>query len=354
MNDLSNTGLTEDLKTRAVSEGTPEYDSAMAVASEVFKLIEEHRTPPLPKTYEVLYAYASNGNSAVTERVRLAVDGGNALSSYDIDQIHQECIRSTEVDTCLNLDREMKEVLGLVETYLSSSRDYAGSLNSTAERLTDAKPAQIKKTVELLIFENAKMRAETESLSTHLEQSKSQIQEMQQSLAEARESGMRDPLTNLANRRKFEQFMAAAIAEAHKEKVSLCLVMADIDHFKKVNDTFGHIVGDGVLKYFATLLSRNVKGRDLVARYGGEEFALVLPRTSLADAEILTEQIRAELQSTKLVVKEGNKPLGKLTSSFGVSALRPDEDIAALLQRADDRLYKAKNSGRNRVIADER
>ena len=354
MNDLNNAGLADQSKARSVSEGTPEFDNAMAVAGEVFKLVEQHRTPPVPKTYEVLYAYASSAHREVSERIKSVVDSGNTLSPYDIVQIHQDCLTSNELETCGDLDKEMKEVLSLVESYLSSSEEYAGSLTLTVDQLTDvAKPAQIKKTVELLISENEKMRAETETLTANLEQSKSQIEEMHKSLAEARENGLRDPLTNLANRRRFEQYMASAVEEAHSEEQPLCLVMGDIDHFKTVNDTFGHIVGDGVLKYFAMLLTRNVKGRDLVARYGGEEFAIVLPRTTLRDAKTLTEQIRLELESTKLVVKDGGRPLGKITSSFGVALLTPSEDGESLLQRADAKLYEAKNTGRNRVVCDE-
>ena len=354
MNDLSNSGLADQLKAHSVSEGEPEFAKAMAVASEVFKLVEHHKTAPVPKTYEVFYSHASGTREDVSERINLVVDGGKPLSNFDIEQIHQECLGSDDFETSANLDHEMTEVLSLVESYLTSSEQYAGSLSSSIEQLTDeSKPAQIKKTIELLISENEKMHAETSALTSNLEQSKNQILEMQKSLIEARENGFRDPLTNLANRRRFEQFMNSAIAEAHEDQASLCLVMGDIDHFKRVNDTFGHIVGDGVLKYFATLLSRNVKGRDLVARYGGEEFAIVLPRTNLTDAKTLTEQIRFELESTKLVVKDGSRPLGKITSSFGISQLRHGEDAADLLERADAKLYEAKNSGRNRVVCDE-
>jgi diguanylate cyclase len=129
--------------------------------------------------------------------------------------------------------------------------------------------------------------------------------------------------------------------------------MADIDHFKQINDTFGHPVGDDVLRFFATILSSNLKGRDLAARYGGEEFALILPATKAAAAKQLVVQIMEQLAATNLVMSQGKMPIGKLTASFGIVELRGQDDADGLVTRADRKLYEAKRAGRNRIACDD-
>jgi diguanylate cyclase len=196
------------------------------------------------------------------------------------------------------------------------------------------------------------MQRDTAELNANLENSRSQIEKLRWNLAEAQELGMRDPLTALNNRRCFDINLAKEIAEARANGTEMCLVMGDIDRFKAVNDTFGHLIGDEILKMFARLLSSNVKGRDTVARFGGEEFAIILPETGLEDAQTLTEDIRRQLEAKQLALNNSGVPIGKITASFGVAQLAERDDAATLVQRADAKLYEAKSAGRNRVVID--
>jgi diguanylate cyclase len=129
--------------------------------------------------------------------------------------------------------------------------------------------------------------------------------------------------------------------------------MSDIDRFKSVNDTFGHQIGDEIIKVFAKLLSSNVKGRDTVARFGGEEFAIILPETGLEDARTLTESIRRQLEAKELAVNTSGEPIGIITASFGVAQLGVLDDAGTLLKRADAKLYEAKAAGRNCVVIEQ-
>lgn len=356
MNNLSTTSFAEKLQARDKLPTGSEYEVVMDLAGEVFKHVESHRTPPVPKAYEVWYSYASENNDMIKQRIDIVVENGGVLSSYDIEQIHHEYLSGSQdsSEASLGLDNEMSSILELVESYLVSSKSYSGSLNSSLEDLSDtAKPEQLKRIVEVLISENKKMSTQASNLSCSLEQSKAQIQEMRASLVEARETSLKDSLTNLANRRKFEQILAKEAAEAQAQGTDLCLVMVDIDHFKKINDTFGHVVGDGVLKYVASLLIKNVKGRDAAARFGGEEFVIVLPQTKVSNAKGLVEQIRCQLEASKLVLTGSNRSLGTITASFGISQYCHGEDPQELVQRADAKLYEAKNAGRNRIAFDE-
>ncbi len=254
--------------------------------------------------------------------------------------------------TSLKLDRELGEILKLVQSHLRVNSEFSESLDRAHRDLPiSATSEQVRMTVQFLISENEKMQRDSQELKSSLEQSRCQIQELRSNLAQAQELGMRDGLTELRSRRFFDVSIETEIEEAHAQKSALCLVMADIDHFKRVNDTFGHPIGDQVLRSFSSLVLNNVKGRDVVARYGGEEFALILPHTDLAGAKRLTEQIRNQLECKRWTVKRDGQPIGKLTASFGIAQLAPGEDSERLIRRADAKLYEAKNLGRNRIVA---
>jgi diguanylate cyclase len=160
-------------------------------------------------------------------------------------------------------------------------------------------------------------------------------------------------LTGIANRRSFDERLKLAIREAKSSSDTLSLLMIDIDHFKKFNDSFGHQLGDKVLQLVARILKTSIKGRDTVARYGGEEFAVILPSTRLAGAATLGDQIREAVASRRIIQKRTGEDFGSITLSVGVSSLRSADSGESLIKRADDALYSAKRGGRNRVITED-
>jgi diguanylate cyclase len=253
----------------------------------------------------------------------------------------------------LQLDREAAAILELVQSYIEAGEKYSVCLAEAGKSLPKiATPEEVGIIVKFLIAENAKMQCEAGDLRTRLEQSQSQIEELCSDLAEAQEMGMKDPLTSLSNRRGFDAILGKEIAEARERAAALCLVMVDLDNFKKINDDFGHLVGDEILKLFAAILRDNVGSSDGVARYGGEEFAIVLPATDLDDALGVTERVRRELEAKDLVMNGSGRQIGKITASFGIAQLRDGDEAQALIERADGKLYEAKCGGRNRVAAE--
>jgi len=156
-----------------------------------------------------------------------------------------------------------------------------------------------------------------------------------------------DGLTGLANRRSAEDTLRSEVARAHRFGDKLCLVIADLDDFKAVNDTFGHPVGDDALRMFAATLAATVREMDLAARWGGEEFALVLPGTDAEGGAHLAERARLALEERELRA-DGSEV--RLTASFGVAALPPATDLEELVAAADAALYEAKRTGKNRVM----
>jgi diguanylate cyclase len=161
---------------------------------------------------------------------------------------------------------------------------------------------------------------------------------------------MTDPLTGISNRKAFDESLLAAANAVAREGEEVTLLLCDIDHFKLFNDTWGHQTGDQVLRLVASCLGENTKGRDTAARYGGEEFGVVLRGTGLDAATRVADQIRATVETKKLVKKSTGDVLGAITISIGVAQFGPGETGEAVVRRADACLYGAKHSGRNLVI----
>jgi len=153
----------------------------------------------------------------------------------------------------------------------------------------------------------------------------------------------KDFLTGLFNREKFEEHLDYMIVHSFRNEKKIALVMLDIDFFKKVNDTFGHLVGDATLKKIATLLKENLRKNDICARWGGEEFMIALEVDSLESAVEITQKMRVVIASHKMDV------VSKVTCSFGITLIKEDEDKKSAFLRADEALYSAKENGRNRV-----
>ncbi len=245
---------------------------------------------------------------------------------------------------------EITKVLGLLKTHAEANDNFSGVLDRAKGELHESlKAGQVRTIISYLMVENDKMRSRTADLQVNLETSQRQIERLKTNLADAEEQGLSDPLTGLRNRRSFDIMLASQVASARNAAQPLCLIIADIDHFKSINDRYGHPTGDEVLKWFAKILSSNVKGRDTVARYGGEEFAIIMPQTTLENAATIAGQIKAQLGAQFWQKPGAPNTMLRVTSSFGVAQMTPGEGTSGLIGRADAKLYEAKAAGRNRV-----
>jgi len=165
-----------------------------------------------------------------------------------------------------------------------------------------------------------------------------------------------DPLIGIYNRRYLDRRLNEEVARARRYALPLSVLLLDIDHFKRINDTYGHLVGDAVLNHLGKLLSQTIRSTDIVARYGGEEFLILAPNTSPSSAAVLAERLRQHIEAHELVVAgELNKRQEiRITVSLGVAGLsREVADSRSLVRNADQALYRAKQEGRNRVVLDE-
>jgi diguanylate cyclase len=246
---------------------------------------------------------------------------------------------------------DVATIARLLQVYLTANSSYSDSLVRANKDLPALeKPEEIRAVVLSLIEENRKIQIKVDDLARDLDASVAKFEKLRANLAEANDKALRDPLTALGNRRFFDQKLGSALVEARAESGRLCLAMCDIDRFKAINDKFGHPVGDMVLKAFSEIVSSAISGQDTAARVGGEEFAIIFPDARAPDAATVADQIRKQLEAKKWLLGSSGAPLGVVTASFGVVQMRAEEGAAQLFERADEALYRAKSTGRNRVV----
>jgi diguanylate cyclase (GGDEF)-like protein len=154
----------------------------------------------------------------------------------------------------------------------------------------------------------------------------------------------KDALTGIFNRNKFNEVLRYETLRALRYKTPLSLIMCDVDHFKRINDSYGHAIGDDVLKDLCVIISTHIRDTDYFARWGGEEFALLVTNTEAGNARILAEKLRVSIQNAPLLAAE------TITCSFGVAQFLDSDTVDSFIKHADDRLYQAKNKGRNKVV----
>jgi diguanylate cyclase len=181
-------------------------------------------------------------------------------------------------------------------------------------------------------------------LLTDLSSAKAEIFQQQEKFGSVQSQAVTDELTGLLNRRALNQELPRLREESERLQTPLCFLLVDLDHFKKFNDRFGHLVGDELLQFVASTLKQSARGHDIVTRFGGEEFACVLPNTSLEHAAAPADRIRQAVEN--LIYNLDDREL-RITVSVGYAEAQPDEATEQLIQRADMALYAAKEAGRN-------
>jgi diguanylate cyclase len=243
--------------------------------------------------------------------------------------------------------------MGMIEAAMVSSRSYNQDLGKGLDNIERAASQQmLKPIVEALIVATRDMENATRALELRLEESKSKTVDLQNSVDTLRLEILTDPLTLVGNRQRFDESLGKMTATAEASGQPLSLLLADIDHFKKFNDWFGHPAGDQVLRLVATTIKDALRDNDVVARYGGEEFAVILPDVPLAMGRRTAERVRKSIAAREVKKRATGESLGQITISIGVAQLLPGESTVELVERADSYLYAAKRSGRNRVVSD--
>ena len=318
-----------------------------------------HGVPPTPENFAVWYAHATGLVADLKRTIDILIaNKGEFTPALNSELYDRFCDTGRHFnvmqETGDRLHFAAEQLLHYVKTASGDTNAFGKALDQYSNQL-GASPGsdQLRAMVSGLILETQRVAERNQALETRLNESASEIQDLRQNLEQVRREAMTDALTGLPNRKFFDTRLRAAALEAATGAETLSLIITDIDHFKHFNDTYGHPMGDQVLRLVARTLTDSVKGRDTPARYGGEEFAIVLPQTRHEDALVLAEQIRRTIMRRRIVRRDTGDDFGTITLSLGVATYRPSEQLVDLVRRADAALYQAKRSGRNRVISED-
>jgi len=332
-----------------------DVEQTIAYGQKVLNLLKSRKCPASPKHYELWFTYVSGLNRPLVKAVNEALKVDGTLSSEAAELIHTEHLSqehiADEVERVgAQMGGEINQILAMVDTSMGETSEYGSCLADASSSLNDGLTgSSLKKLIQSLVESTGNIERSNRELQKRLQESSQQINELNQNLELVRTESRTDQLTGIANRKHFDEALEEMIRQSGRDGSESCLLLGDIDHFKKFNDTYGHQTGDQVLRLVAHAISSNVKGKDLAARYGGEEFAVLLPATDLGSAVIVANQIRVAVKSKELVKKSTGENLGTITFSIGVSRYRANDSAEQMIQRADTCLYAAKHAGRDQV-----
>jgi len=336
-------------------EDTEYQEQASAYMRLAIPLMNKYGIAMTPANYTIWYEYVAGTNVALQEALDRHLDEHGELTEKQSRDLYERFFdaqrdRSALLEMRQDLKRVLSEVLSFVSTSALASESVSKNLHGIIDKIhADMSSDDIHEVIELVITETRMASSSNDLLVERLNSTVAEMRDLKKDLEEAKREANIDTLTKLANRNAFDAVLAKATSDSDSSGVEVCMIFADLDLFKRINDAHGHIVGDQVLKVVAKSLKEAVKGRDLVARYGGEEFAIILLNTSLDNSKKVAESIRAEIASKRIQRKDSRESIGKITMSFGVARYFPSEGAESFLQRADRALYMSKRKGRNTV-----
>lgn len=321
----------------------------------VLQQISKYKLPYNPITYALWYEYATGRNQLLNRDLQALEAEEKEIPFKLILNLFREHVADSQVLLAEEKGCEFQTILTEMITQLADSGTRLGTQGLTLENYAQelghtTSMELISAIAKNIILETKAIATDSQSLKKQMETTASEIISLKKQLEGIKQAAKTDMLTGLLNRRGFDEAMHEALMNSDNRNRPLSIIMADIDHFKKVNDTHGHLIGDNVLKILSKLLKKQIKGKDTAARFGGEEFIIILPETSLKGAFAVAEQIRETLQAIRWTTKGSGKAIGTITISLGVAQYKVDDSVESLVSRADHALYAAKKSGRNKTM----
>jgi diguanylate cyclase len=310
-----------------------------------------HRLHPSPDNYALVYQVVTDPSSQAAAAILALTGDGVRLSQSDADRIKMECgleaatpAPPSAAEAIADARRQVEGFTSIVEATQVETQAYGADLARGAAELDRAGSGLPAAALTARI--TGEMIQRTRDTEAQLEAARHEAQELRAKLAEAEEEARSDPLTQLPNRRAFEDRLAELTAAGGTASLAIC----DVDLFKRINDSHGHAVGDRVLRMVAQVL-RDHCTEHMVARIGGDEFVVLFGNLDAQGAACALDQARADLAAREFKVRGTDAALGKVTFSAGVASCA-DRAGDPPLKRADALLYQAKNSGRNQVAVE--
>lgn len=337
--------------------GNRDFEHTIWLAEAAIDLIKMHALPADPPSFEIWYMYAGRFMPALNKALNRLLKNAGKISSADVDQIYDRYISQLRFGDQIGvigerLGGQLGDILSTMDAAIGTSNWYGAELALIDEQLGRlTKTEALRAIIQVLAQATAHVEEQNQAFEERLKAARAEIELLRSGLQAIYTESRSDPLTRLVNRRCFDQALQAAVSHAQATGEPLSLLMCDVDHFKAVNDAYGHPIGDDVLRLIASTVKRLVRAQDTAARYGGEEFAVILPDAALPEATNIAKRICEAVADREIIIRSTGQRVGRVTISIGAALLANGEDARGLIERADQCLYRAKREGRNRVVA---
>lgn len=327
-------------------------EESAAILRRALQLMSPHGAGYHPLSYAVWYEHVAELNPALTQELEKRLSCEGLLSDAEICRLHALHIAARDVETFELARRELRELLGTTDQHTlhaeTTVQRFTHCLEEANRRLSGSQGAQAASQVISDVLERTwQVQTALKMLHEQLSRQREEVAMVMERLERAQTEPLRDPLTGLNNLYGFRR--AVEIRKNPTDVTEAAFLAVDVDSFKRVNDTHGHVIGDKVLKKIAEVLCEQLSPEDVAARVGGDEFVVFMPGRTLAAAAALAERIRARAQCTLIVGPDGSRFEGQVTLSIGAAAGRAGDTLESLRHNADVALYSAKAAGRNRV-----
>lgn len=307
--------------------------------------------PATPNNYAIWYEYHFGDASDLQRTIDALISNSAPFDERTLLDLHSTFFSPVREEKAIReattqILHTMHEVVALTDRARVDAGEFGATLGDLFAGNLEKSLETLKELIERLVSESRRMAGRSEYVGIRMRESAEKIEALERNLETALRDATIDSLTGVANRKSFDTVLRQLAGNAMNSGDDLAMLMVDIDHFKGVNDTWGHLVGDSVLRHVAQLLKRVVRGQDHVARYGGEEFAVLLPTTDLESAVSVGENIRFALSKEPL---NFNHAAYRITVSVGAACYEPGNPLCDWIGRADSALYKSKKEGRDCV-----
>ena len=334
-------------------------DLGASQGAAVLGLLERAKVPPFPAFYRLLYDYVAGVRGMCSSRVDDILAEGDTPGGSVEERLYSEFVAPYENRE--PLDQAITRIVARLRTLdlligesSRASEAQSASLRDASRDFAVEQPdaGLVREWVQRLDESNRRLQSANAGLRNELDAAEAELETTRLELARSKESSRLDPLTGLANRAGLDMELGRLLLEQRNDGGELACAVVDIDHFKSLNDTYGHQVGDEVLRFVGRALLVSSRQSDILGRTGGDEFVVVLPGTDLGGAQVVAERMRRAIAEGDVRAVLGEDVLGGITASIGVAPFQPNDTIASLVHRADRCLYEAKRRGRNRVVCD--
>jgi diguanylate cyclase len=330
------------------------YEHSVEKSAELLRqaiqLMAKQKAPLHPISYAVWYDYVAGTNVALNGEVDLLISKNGVLDEQSTNHIFSKHIAELDEDAAKRITNGFQKVMTDISTTASKVGVDAEKFGSALEQWAgDISQEDLANDLNLssLCEQTRNIKGSIGSLRMQLAESTLEIEVLKNEIKKAKEEALSDGLTGLINRRGFDMALSACITQSMAKGPSM--LIADIDFFKRINDTYGHLFGDKVIQAVSKILKAHTKDTQTAARYGGEEFVLLLPETSLDEAQRIADQIRTTVEKVNIKNTAKNESIANITISLGVASYTQGESITEFVARADKALYQSKHAGRNRV-----